>query len=148
MVANKKVVWQPLARGQLYEILEFYDNRNGSAAYSKKLLSKIEDRLSLIDDNFQLGEKVNEENVRRTCVEKFLIYYLIGPSSIDVLTVRDGRRKPKRFKLSEVIKTAKPLTTEQLEDFEIGRRQIAAGLTIPHEEVMKEFDALYPDDDE
>ena len=40
----------------------------------------------------------------------------------------------------------KPLTPEQLEDFEIGRRQIAAGLTIPHEDVMKKFDTLYPDD--
>ena len=32
----------------------------------------------------------------------------------------------------------KPLTAEQLEDFEIGRQQIAAGKTISHEEVMKE----------
>ena len=42
----------------------------------------------------------------------------------------------------------KPLTAAQLEDFEIGRQQIAAGLAIPHEEVMKKFDALYPDDEE
>ena len=41
-----------------------------------------------------------------------------------------------------------PLTVEQLEDIEISRQQFAAGLGIPHEEVMKEFDALYPDDEE
>ena len=42
----------------------------------------------------------------------------------------------------------KPLTAAQLEDIEISRRQIAAGQTISHEEVMKKFDALYPDDEE
>ena len=52
------------------------------------------------------------------------------------LTLADRYHKPK------------PLTPEQLEDFEIGRQQVAAGLTIPHEEMMKEFDAMYPDDED
>ena len=38
------------------------------------------------------------------------------------------------------------LTPEQLEDIEISRQQFAAGLGIPHEEVMKKFDAMYPDE--
>ena len=50
--------------------------------------------------------------------------------------------------LADKYHRGKPLTPEQLEDFEIGRRQIAAGLAIPHEEVMREFDALYPDDED
>jgi len=59
------------------------------------------------------------------------------PAVLDAfLTLADRYHKPK------------PLTPEQLEDFEIGRQQIAAGLTIPHEEMMKEFDALYPDDED
>jgi predicted transcriptional regulator len=59
------------------------------------------------------------------------------PMVLDVfLTLADKYHKPK------------PLTAAQLEDIEISRRQIAAGLTIPHEEVMRKFDALYPDDDE
>ena len=59
------------------------------------------------------------------------------PAVLDVvLTIADKYHKPK------------PLTPEQLDDFEIGRRQIAAGLTMPHEEVMKKFDAMYPDDED
>ena len=42
----------------------------------------------------------------------------------------------------------KPLTVEQLEDFEIGHRQIAAGQVVSHEDVMKKFDAMYPDDED
>ena len=42
----------------------------------------------------------------------------------------------------------KPLTAAQLEDFEIGQQQIAAGQTISHEDVIKKLDALYPDDED
>jgi len=59
------------------------------------------------------------------------------PAVLDAfLTLADRYHKPK------------PLTPEQLKDFEIGRQQIADGLAIPHEEVMKEFDALYPDNED
>jgi hypothetical protein len=53
-----------------------------------------------------------------------------------LLTLTDRCHKPR------------PLTAEQLEDIEISRQQFAAGLGIPHEEVMKKFDALYPDDED
>jgi len=36
-------------------------------------------------------------------------------------------------------------TTEQLRDIEIGRRQIAAGEWISHEDFMKELDEEFPD---
>ena len=59
------------------------------------------------------------------------------PAVLDVvLTIADKYHK------------SKPLTPEQLEDIEISRQQFAAGLGIPHEEVMKKFDALYPDDED
>ena len=50
--------------------------------------------------------------------------------------------------LADKYHQSKPLTPEQLRDIEISRQQCAAGLGIPHEEVMKEFDALYPDDED
>jgi len=42
----------------------------------------------------------------------------------------------------------KPLTAAQLKDIELSERQFATGLGIPHEDVMREFDAEYPDDEE
>jgi hypothetical protein len=57
--------------------------------------------------------------------------------------------KPRNFEREATFSpTPKPLTPEQIEDIRISRLQIAAGQTIPHEEVMKKFDALYPDDEE
>ena len=52
------------------------------------------------------------------------------------------------LKLTDKYYKPKPLTAEQLKDIEISRQQFAAGLGIPHEEVMKKFDALYPDDED
>lgn len=51
------------------------------------------------------------------------------------LTLTDKYHKPK------------PLTPEQLRDIEIGRRQIAAGEWISHEDFMKELDEEFPDDE-
>jgi len=59
------------------------------------------------------------------------------PAVLDVvLTIADKYHKPK------------PLTAEQLKDIEISQQQFAAGLGIPHEDVMKKLDALYPDDED
>ena len=98
MASSKKIIWHPDARRELFEILDFYTVRNGSSDYSDRLYGKIEHRLSLISDDCQLGEKINKENVRRTIVEYYMIHYLITPDSVDVLSIRDARRKPKRFK--------------------------------------------------
>jgi len=108
MATNKTVVWQPRAKRELREILSFYNNRNGSSRYSDRLFAEMEHWLSRISDDWQLGEKVDEKNVRRIVVENFLIYYLITPESVDVLSVRDGRRKPKKFKMSEIIMNTEP----------------------------------------
>ena len=99
MASDTKIVWHPRAKSELVEILEFYNQRNGSTEYSDRLLEKIEHRLSLAGENCQLGEKINKDNVRRTGVENFIIYFLIAPDSVDVLAIRDSRRKPKKFKL-------------------------------------------------
>ena len=101
MASGKKIIWHPDAKNELFEILDFYTQRNGSSEYSNRLFEKIEHRLSFISIDWQLGEKINKKNVRRTTVESFVIHYLIHPDSIDVLSIRDARRKPKRFKFKQ-----------------------------------------------
>ena len=80
-------------------------------------------------------ELVDTNLMRDTITQR--IAGIDDPGVLDVfLTLTDKYYKPK------------PLTAEQLEDIEISRQQFAAGLGIPHEEVMKEFDAEYPDDED
>ena len=93
MVPTKKpVIWYPEAKSELVEILEFFDERNGSCLYSGKLYSKIEKRLSLVADDYLLGEETNRENIRQLVVENYSILYRLRSEAVDVLSIRDGRR--------------------------------------------------------
>ena len=49
--------------------------------------------------------------------------------------------------LADKYQKPKPLTVQQLRDIEIGRRQIAVGEWISHEDFMKELDEEFPDDE-
>jgi len=93
MVPTKKpVIWYPEAKNELVEILDFFDERNGSCLYSRKLYDKIEKRLKLVADDCLLGEETNRENIRRLVVENYSIIYRIRSDAVEVLSIRDGRR--------------------------------------------------------
>jgi len=79
-------------------------------------------------------ERTDTQLIRDAIVQR--IADIDDPAVLDVvLTIADKYHKPK------------PLTPEQLRDIEIGRRQIAAGEWVSHEDFMKELDEEFPDDD-
>ena len=86
------MIWYPEAKSELVEILKFFNERNGSNQYSRKLHDKIKKRLRLVGDDCLLGEETNDENIRQIVVENYLISYWIRPDAIEVLSIRDGRR--------------------------------------------------------
>ena len=51
------------------------------------------------------------------------------------------------LKITDKYYKPKPLTAEQLKDIEIGRRQMAAGEWISHEDFMRELEEEFPDDE-
>lgn len=54
-MAKYKIVWSIEARLDLIDILEYYIERNKSAAYSKKLNSRINNSIKLISRNPMIG---------------------------------------------------------------------------------------------
>ena len=79
-------------------------------------------------------ELMDTDLIRNTLTQR--IAGIDDPGVLDAfLTLTDRYCKPK------------PLTAEQREDIEIGRRQIAAGEWISHEDFMKELDEEFPDDE-
>ena len=96
MVPTKKpIIWHPQAANELFEILEFFEKRNHSRQYSKKLYDKIVKRLNLLGDDCLLGEMTDNENIRKLAVENHSILYWIRSDAIEVLSIRDGRRDVK-----------------------------------------------------
>jgi plasmid stabilization system protein ParE len=89
-----KVEWSIEARLDLLDILDFYIVRNKSAAYSKKLNSKINNSIKLISKNPLIGLQSEIESVRALITGDYQIIYEILDKSISISMIWDCRRDP------------------------------------------------------
>ncbi|WP_018342520.1 type II toxin-antitoxin system RelE/ParE family toxin [Cytophaga aurantiaca] len=89
---QKEVIWSIKAKEELYNILDFYINRNGSPTYSLKLLSDSEDITQLLKSNHYLG-RLTENRITRVIVkDAYLIFYEIGKDYIEIISYWDNRQ--------------------------------------------------------
>ena len=51
------------------------------------------------------------------------------------------------YQITSQVALSRPLTPEQREDIRVSREQIRNGQWVSHEDLMKELDKEYPDDD-
>jgi plasmid stabilization system protein ParE len=58
-MAKRKIVWSNRAKIKLFEMLEFYTNRNKSTAYSKKLYKKFSRELEILKQQPEIGIKLS-----------------------------------------------------------------------------------------
>ena len=98
-MAKRKIIWSHRANIKLFEILDFYANRNGSKTYSTKLYRRIVKELSLLDKYPQLGIKTDFELIRGLIVEDFTLFYEITDKSIYIHTIWDCRQNPNDLKI-------------------------------------------------
>jgi len=95
----EKIEWSERARKELLEILEYWSNRNKSKTYSIKLNELVLDGVELTAQMPESGIPTKFSKVRIKVIRDYFIYYRIHTSSIEVLTIWDTRRNPKKFKL-------------------------------------------------
>ncbi len=86
------VKWTPVAEEQLNDVLWFYTNRNGSSAYSIKLLGKITRKLQLVSKNPYSGMKTDEDGLRMVFVDNVKIFYSVHGRTIEVDHLRGARQ--------------------------------------------------------
>jgi len=63
-MAQLKIFWTETALKQRNYVFEYWNERNKSIEYSKKLNAKIIERISLLKSQPKLGKKSNFKNVR------------------------------------------------------------------------------------
>jgi len=95
----EKIVWSDRSEKELFEILEYWSNRNKSKTYSIKLKELIVDSVELLTQSPESGIATKFRNVRIKIVGAYLIYYRIHTEHIEILALWDSRRNPKKFKL-------------------------------------------------
>jgi plasmid stabilization system protein ParE len=99
-MASRKIIWSVKAKITFKKILEFYNIRNGSNAYSIRLLSDIEKIISLLPENPELGLKTDiSVNIRYLISGNYKLIYEIKPETIEILMVWDCRQNPKDLKI-------------------------------------------------
>lgn len=94
---TKPIVWSERARHDLKNIREFFDNRNKSQDYSKKLLKTIRDSSKLIQKFPHLSISTDYNNVRGFIILEYIIFYEILENHILILLVWDCRRDPEQI---------------------------------------------------
>jgi plasmid stabilization system protein ParE len=93
-MAKRTIVWSHRANIKLFEILDFYAERNKSKTYSKKLYKKLNKEVSLLLKQPETGIKTDYESIRGLIVNEYILFYEITPTTIIIHTIWDSRQNP------------------------------------------------------
>jgi toxin YoeB len=93
-MAKRKIIWSPKAKLDLFEILDFYYQRNGTKTYSKKLNSNFRKTIRLLANYSDIGVQADVQNIRNVIEGDYSIFYEIKPTTIEIVTIWDNRQNP------------------------------------------------------
>ena len=79
---------------QLQKILAFYDERNGSDAYSRQLLKCLLDEVNRIALTPTIGSPSTRLDIRFFYMMGFTVIYRYNSRRVTVLSIRSSARKP------------------------------------------------------
>jgi toxin YoeB len=103
-MAKYKIEWSTDAKSDLFNILDFYIQRNKSATYSKKLNAEINKSIKLISSNPFLGTKADYDSVRALITGEYQIIYEIFDQLLLIIMIWDCRRDPDDKRIGRRIK--------------------------------------------
>jgi plasmid stabilization system protein ParE len=95
----KRIIWSPRAKIDLFDILDFYFQRNGSKEYSIKLNSNLRKSIKLLENHPEIGLKTDVKNVRNLIFGDYSIFYEIKSKTIEIITIWDSRQNPQKLKI-------------------------------------------------
>ena len=98
-MVKRKIVWSHRANIKLFQILDFYTERNKSTVYSGKLYKKFNKELKLLTGQPEIVRKTEVESVYGLIVDEFILFYEVTPEMIVVHTVWDSRQNPDNLKI-------------------------------------------------
>ena len=88
------LIFSPQFADSLEEILHFFDERNESNHFSKKLMKMILKQTSLLKTMPEIGRQTNFPGVRILFVERFGIEYQIRDKEILIINIYSCQTNP------------------------------------------------------
>ena len=98
-MAKLNVIWSNRAKIKRFEILSFYNVRNKSKEFSKKLNQRINREIKLLSKSPNIGIRTDIENVRGLIIDNIILYYEVVQNTIIILFLWDSRQNPKDLKI-------------------------------------------------
>ena len=95
----REIRWSLKADKARREIEGYWTNRNKSNTYSLKLDQLFREGVNLISKAPEIGTPTKFPSVRFKIIRDYLVYYRISSEFIEIITIWDSRRNPKKFKL-------------------------------------------------
>ena len=96
----KRLIWTPQAQNNRIEIFEYWNNRNKSKIYSRKLNDIFSEHIEIILKYPNIGLPTDIENVRSRTVRDYQIIYFDTHDSIIILAIWDSRQNPDKLKIN------------------------------------------------
>lgn len=98
-MVKSKIIWSQHAKIKLFEILDYFAERNKSKIYSVKLYKRFSNALALIQKHPDLGKKTEIEDVRGFVVDDYILFYEKLKDKIIVHTLWNCRQNPDKLKI-------------------------------------------------
>ncbi len=93
----KRLKWTEFSKSQRKDILEYWNNRNKSKEYSRKL-NKLFDKIALmILEHPEIGVKISSSECRGRLIKDYYIIYINSEKSIEILSIFDTRQNPEKL---------------------------------------------------
>ena len=94
----KQIVWSRRAQADRKHILKYWNKRNKSNLYSRKLNGLFKEAVKLIADYPKIGKPTDDKNARIKIVKDYLIIYEVDEKDrLLILTIWDTRQDPKKL---------------------------------------------------
>ncbi len=93
----RKIIWTSFARKTRNSIFEYWNIRNKSKVYSKKLNIYFSETIERIAINPEASIATNAENIRAVLVRDYYLIFEINEFKIKVLDIWDTRQNPQNF---------------------------------------------------
>ena len=98
-MVKRKLIWSQNAKIRLFEILDFYNDKNRSSIYSKKLYKKITKEISTLKKYPETGVKSNLESIRGLIIDAYIVFYEFNNEHVIIHTIWDSRQNPNNLKI-------------------------------------------------
>ena len=93
----RTIIWTERAHQDRIKIFTYWNDRNLSNSYSKKLQRLIKQSLKLISKHPLVGQITDKENVRTRVLKDYHIIYEITEYEVVVLSIWDCRQNPQNL---------------------------------------------------